>query len=73
MKVLHVKGARSSEKVFVPVPEAMTQSMVFPPAFVDGTQAAVVAAKIGDGFVVYDGSVNPEEGQIRVILALCGL
>jgi hypothetical protein len=73
MKVLHVKGARAQEKIFVPVPEATTQSMVFAPAYVDQAQAAVVGAKIGDGFVFYDGNVNPEEGQIRVILALCGL
>jgi hypothetical protein len=31
MKVLHVKGARAYEKIFVPVSGAMTQSMVFPP------------------------------------------
>lgn len=73
MKVLQIKGARAQEKLFVPVPESTTQSMVFPPAYVDQSQAAVVGAKIGDGYVFYDGNVNPEEGQIRVILALCGL
>ncbi|KAN0119334.1 hypothetical protein V8E51_001542 [Hyaloscypha variabilis] len=73
MKVLHVKNARAEEKIYVPVPEAMTQSMVFPPAYVDRTQAAIVGAKIGEGYFVYDGNVNPEEEQIKVFLALCGL
>jgi hypothetical protein len=72
MKVLHVKYARAGEKIYVPVPEAMTQSMVFPPEFVDRTQAAIVGAKIGEGYLVYDGNVNPEEEQIKVFLALCG-
>jgi hypothetical protein len=73
MKVLHVKNAKAQEKIFVPVPGGMTQSAVFPPAYVDQAQAAVVGAKIGEGYLVYDGNVNPEEGQVKVILALCGL
>lgn len=73
MKTLHVKGARAHEKIFVPVSEAMTQSMVFPPEYVDQTQAAVVGAKIGEGHLFYDGSVNPEDGQNKVVLTLCGL
>lgn len=73
MKVLHVKGARAHEKIFVPVPQATTQSMVFPPEYVDQAQAAIVGAKIGEGYLVYDGNVNPEEGQNRVVLTLCGL
>ncbi|KAE9379953.1 hypothetical protein N431DRAFT_432274 [Stipitochalara longipes BDJ] len=72
MKALHVKNARAHEKLFIPVPGATTQSIVFSPAYVDQTQAAIVGAKMGDGYVVYDGNVNPEDGQINVILALCG-
>ncbi|KAM3074174.1 hypothetical protein ACMFMG_003004 [Clarireedia jacksonii] len=73
MKVLHVKNARLHEKIFVPVPEGMTQSHVFPPSPVDKTQAAIVGAKIGDGFLAYCGDVNGEEGSEKAILALCGL
>ena len=73
MKVLHVKNANQHEKIFVPVPGAMTQSFILPPSPVDETQAAVVGANIGDGFLVYCGDVNGEEGTDKVILALCGL
>ena len=72
MKALHVKDALADQKIFVPEPEATTQSLVFPPAYVDQTQAAIVGAKIGDGFLIYDGSVNPEEGSVKFVLSLCG-
>jgi hypothetical protein len=62
MKVLHVKGARPSEKIFVPVK-----------AYSDDPQAAVAAARIGSGYLVYCGDVNGEEGTDRIILSLCGL
>lgn len=35
MKAPHVKNARPHEKIFIPAPEAQTQSHVFPPAYVD--------------------------------------
>lgn len=73
MKVLHVKNARPEEKIFIPVPEAMTQSHVFPPSYVDQTQAAVVGAKVRDGYMAYIGDVNGEQGSNKVILSLCGL
>jgi hypothetical protein len=73
MKVLHVTNARPEEKIFVPVPEATTQSHVFPPSHVDQAQAAIVGAKVGDGYVAYVGDVNGEEGSNKVILSLCGL
>jgi hypothetical protein len=73
MEVFHIKDAQQHEKIFVPVPGGQTQSMVFPPSYVDEIHAAVVGAKIGDGFVVYVGDVNPEKGSDKVILALCGL
>lgn len=73
MKALHVKNARPHEKIFVPVADAMTQSHVFPPSYVDQSQAATTGAKIGDGYLVYCGDVNPEVGSDRAILALCGL
>ena len=73
MKVLHVKNARPDEKIFVPVPNAMTQSNVFPPEYVDQAQAAVVGAKVGNGYLVYIGDVNAEEGSDKIILSLLGL
>jgi hypothetical protein len=73
MKVLHVKNARPDEKIFVPVADAMTQSNVFPPEYVDHAQAAVVGAKVGNGYLVYIGDVNAEEGSDNIILSLCSL
>ncbi|PYH92042.1 hypothetical protein BO71DRAFT_400873 [Aspergillus ellipticus CBS 707.79] len=71
MKVLHMKDARPQEKIFVPDTGAKTQSMVFAPAEVDQSQAAVVGAKIGRGDLVYCGDVNGEESN-ALMLALCG-
>lgn len=73
MKALHIKSAGEHEKIFVPVPGGTTQSLVFTPSHVDEAQAAVVGAKIGDGFLVYSGDVNGEQGSDKMILALCGL
>ena len=73
MKVNHVKNARAHEKIFVAGANAMTQSNVSPPGPVDQEQAAVVGAYVGNGYVVYVGDVNAEEGTVHVILSLCGL
>ena len=73
MKVLHVKDAEPHEKIFVPINDAMTQSHVFPPEFVDQTQAAVVGTRVEDGYIVYAGDVNNEKESFDVILRLCGL
>ena len=73
MKVLHVKNARPHEKIFVPVADAITQSLVFPLEYVDQAQAAVVGAKVGNGYLAYAGHVNSEEGSDNIILSLCGL
>lgn len=59
MKALHVKNALPREKIIVPVDSS--------------TQAAVAGAKVGEGFVVYAGDINPSENSDRVILSLCGL
>ena len=71
MKVLHVKHAEPHQKIFVPITDAMTQSHVFPPEYVDQTQAAVVGTKIGEGFMIYIGDVNAEKGSLDIILHLC--
>lgn len=71
MKALHIKNARPKERIFVPVPGTKTQSMVFPPSPVDETQAAVAAAKIGKGFLIYRGDFNEDEGTKQFIVSLC--
>jgi hypothetical protein len=72
MKALHVKDSKRHERIFVPTPGGTTQSHVFLPAPVDETQAAVVGAKVGNGFLIYAGDVNSEVASNEVILALCG-
>ncbi|PQE31256.1 triacylglycerol lipase protein [Rutstroemia sp. NJR-2017a WRK4] len=73
MKVLHVRNAQPREKIFIPVPDAQSQSHVFAPAFVDRTQAAVVGATLGNGYLAYIGDVNAEAESNRVLISLCGL
>lgn len=73
MKPQFMKGARSWEKIYVPVPGDAKGSHVFPPDYVEDTEAAVVGAQIGDGFVVYIGDVNDEPGTQELFMTLCGL
>ena len=71
MKALYVQNAHPHEKVYVPVANAMTQSHVMPPEWVDQTQAAVVGTKVGDGHLFYVGDVNLEESSRQILLLLC--
>ncbi|CZT04072.1 uncharacterized protein RCO7_05669 [Rhynchosporium graminicola] len=73
MKALHVRDAKPQERILVPVAGSKTQSMVFAPSDVDRSQAAVVGARIGNGYLAYVGDVNGEEESDDVILVLCGL
>ena len=59
MKALHIKNALPREKIIVPVDKQV--------------QAAVVGAKVGEGFVVYAGDVSAGDESDRVLLSLCGL
>ncbi|TPR06541.1 Alpha/beta hydrolase family protein [Aspergillus niger] len=72
MKVLHIKDAGSQEKRYVPTEGALTQSHVFPPMRADETQAAVVGARLGRGYLYYCGDVNWEDGSNQLMLSLCG-
>lgn len=72
MMALHVKNAAQHERIFGVVSGATSQSLDFSTASVDETQAAVVGAKYGEGFVFYAGDVSAEEGSNLVIMALCG-
>lgn len=73
MKVLHVTGATRDRKIYVPVKGAVTQSLVFTPAYVDSAQDAVVGGKARDGDLFYVGDVNGEQESNKIILALCAL
>jgi hypothetical protein len=73
MKAVHVKHTRPHERIFLPISNATTQSFVFDPEPVDGTEPAVAGASVGDGYLVYCGDVNGEEGSNKIILSLCGI
>lgn len=70
MEAVFIKNARPKEKIYIPVKGAMTERTL--PEPVDQTQAAVVGAKVGDGYVAYCGDTNPGKELEQVILALCG-
>lgn len=72
IKALHVKNAEPQEKICIPIEGAVTESHVFPPMYVDQTQAGVVGAKFGRGYLVYCGDVNGEDESNQLIVALCG-
>ncbi|PKX96403.1 uncharacterized protein P174DRAFT_474575 [Aspergillus novofumigatus IBT 16806] len=78
LRVLHVKGARLHERILVPVPDPGTESLGSGQENTEGEirdeiQAAVTGARLGSGYLVYCGNVNPEEEVDRIILSLCGL
>jgi hypothetical protein len=73
IKVLYIKNAQPYKKIFVPAANAITQSHVFPSEYVNQTQAAVVRAKVENGYLVYIGDVNSEEGSDNIILSLYSL
>lgn len=71
-KTVHVR-ARPEARVYVPAPDARTQSHVFPAMAVDDTEAAVVRERCVDGTVSWVGDVNGEEDSTPIILWLAGL
>ncbi|KAJ5182880.1 hypothetical protein N7492_000496, partial [Penicillium capsulatum] len=66
MKALHVKVLELQRGC------ATTESLAFPPMEVDQSQAAVVAARIGEGTLVYCGDVNGAPESHALMMALCG-
>ncbi|GKZ25193.1 hypothetical protein AbraIFM66951_001108 [Aspergillus brasiliensis] len=73
MQALLIKNARPKEKIYVPVELAMTESPVgSAPKLIDQTLAAVLGAKVGDGYLAYCGDIDPNENLNQLILSLCG-
>lgn len=73
MDVVQIENARPHEKIFIRMADARTQSLVSPSEYVDQALAAVVGAKVGNGYLVYNGDVKVQEGSIDIILSLSGL
>lgn len=74
MKAVHINFARIHEKIYIPIPESMIGMMdvSLPKKHVELVEAAVTAARIGRGDLVYCGDVNGEDGSVSLIMALCG-
>lgn len=70
MRVRNVKNAEEQQKIFIPLRGGLTVSRDSKPSRVDETQAAIVGAKIGEGFLVYVGDYLGEKSSDEVVLTL---
>ncbi|KAL8773888.1 MAG: hypothetical protein Q9209_001318 [Squamulea sp. 1 TL-2023] len=73
MKAVHLKNTPVDSRVYVPLEQSRTQSMVFAPSAVDQGEAPAVFSKHGSGWIGYVGDVNNEEGSQALIMALLDL
>ncbi|KAL8868016.1 MAG: hypothetical protein Q9174_005273 [Haloplaca sp. 1 TL-2023] len=72
MKAVHVKGATTDSKIYVPLKQSQVESAVFPPVAVDQSQSPAVWAKKGNGWLGYIGDVNDEDGSQRLLTVMLG-
>ena len=73
-KALHLTNVNRHDRLYVPANEAHIESQVFAPPPIDRhaeTPAAIT--KIGRGWFVFSGNVDPEEGTDQVVLRMLGL
>ncbi|KAL8914975.1 MAG: hypothetical protein Q9172_006980 [Xanthocarpia lactea] len=73
MKALHLKNTSVDSRVYVPLEQSRTQSMVFPPSPVDQEETPAVFSKHGSGWIGYIGDVNNEQGSRALVMALLDL
>lgn len=72
MKTLHLEGSTVDSRVYVPLEQSRTQSMVFPPDTVDQSQSPAAWAKSGDGWLGFIGDVNNEKGSQKLLMVMLG-
>ncbi len=72
MKAVHLKKTSVDSRVYVPLEQSRTQSMVFPPSPVDQEETPAVFSKHGSGWIGYIGDVNNEQGSRALVMALLG-
>lgn len=70
-KALQLSHVLPEQKLYKPVENASTQSMVFAPSAANPSSTMAAFGKIGSGAVAYVGDVNAETGSDRLIVALC--
>ncbi len=70
-KALQLSNVLPEQKLYRPVENAKTQSMVFSASAADPSLTLAAFAKIGLGAIAYVGDVNAETGSDRLTVALC--
>lgn len=70
-KAVQLANVLPEQKVYKPVENAATQSMVFAPEAADPDLVMSAFGKIGNGAIAYVGDVNAETGSDRLTAALC--
>ncbi|KAI4284336.1 MAG: hypothetical protein L6R38_001491 [Xanthoria sp. 2 TBL-2021] len=73
MKAVHLKNTPVDSRVYVPLEQSRTQSMVFAPTAVDQEETPAAFSKHGSGWIGYVGDVNNEQGSRALIMALLDL
>ncbi|KAL8780193.1 MAG: hypothetical protein Q9213_006591 [Squamulea squamosa] len=72
MKAVHLKNTPVDSRVYVPLEQSRTQSMVFAPGAVDQEEAPAVFSKHGLGWIGYVGDANNEAESQALVMALLG-
>ncbi|KAL8630069.1 hypothetical protein Q9189_004205 [Teloschistes chrysophthalmus] len=70
MKTLHLKGSTVDSRVYVPLEQSRTQSMVFARDTVDQNLSPAAWAKSGNGSLGYIGDVNNEAGTHKLLMVM---
>lgn len=71
VKALQLSNVLPQQRLYTPVANAKTQSMVFAAQTANPTSVMAAFGKIGKGAVAYIGDVNGEEDCDHLIVALC--
>lgn len=75
-KALHILHARPYEKILIPKYEYdhFEERVPMEPAvYLDQVQAIAVGTRVGEGYLMYLGDVNPGKEFDQMILSLCGV
>lgn len=74
MKASQLAGVNPSDALYIPVPGARLQSMVFLDELVAGKAGCAAAyMKYGNGWLGFSGDNNQEGASAKLELAMCGL
>ncbi|KAL9576103.1 MAG: hypothetical protein Q9212_007384 [Teloschistes hypoglaucus] len=72
MKAVHLQHSTVNSRVYVPLEQSRTQSMVFPPDTVDQNESPAAWTVSGNGWLGYIGDVNNEAGSRKLLKVMLG-